>query len=145
MQRRYFEELRIGDTAEAVRVVEAADVDAFAAVSGDTNPLHLEEAYAAQTPFKGRIAHGMLAGAYISALLGTKLPGPGAIYERQTLWFKRAIRPGDEVVVRVRVEALDEKSGAVTLATTCSVGRKMMVEGEARVLVPRRASDEAAG
>ncbi len=140
----YFEDLEVGQGAERIVTVREADLKAFAAVSGDTNPLHLDESYAAATVFKGRIAHGMLAGAYISALLGTELPGPGSVYVSQTLDFKRAIRPGDEVVVRVRLQALDEKTGVVTLATTCHVGRKMMVGGEAKVAVPRRGAPPAA-
>lgn len=142
---RYFEDLEVGQQAERLVTVGEADVAAFAAVSGDTNPVHLDEAYAATTPFKGRIAHGMLAGAYISALLGTELPGPGAIYLSQTLQFKRAIRLGDQVSVRAKVLSLDEKEGEAVLQTSCYVGRKSMVEGQARVLVPRRpAAGEAA-
>ena len=134
----FLEDLTVGQSAERTVTIRAADIEAFAAVSGDTNPLHLDEAYALATPFKGRIAHGMLLGAYISALLGTELPGPGAIYAAQTLTFKRAVRIGDEVLIRVAVTAIDEKAGAATLSTSCSVGRKSMLTGEATVLVPRR-------
>ena len=134
----FLEDLAVGQEAERTVTVRAADIEAFAAVSGDTNPVHLDEAYALTTPFKGRIAHGMLLGAYISAVLGTELPGPGAIYSAQTLTFKRAVRIGDEVVIRVRVEAVDEKAGTAVLSTNCWVGRKSMLTGEATVLVPRR-------
>jgi 3-hydroxybutyryl-CoA dehydratase len=140
---RYFEDLAVGQTAERVVTVRTTDIEAFAAVSGDTNPLHLDEAYAAATVFKSRIAHGMMAGAWISALLGVELPGPGSVYVSQRLDFKRAMRPGDEVVVRATVQAKDEKTGVVTLATTCHVGRKMMVGGEAQVSVPRRPAEAA--
>jgi 3-hydroxybutyryl-CoA dehydratase len=137
-QERFLEDLAVGQSAERIVTVEEAAVIGFAAVSGDTNPIHLDEAFAAATPFKGRIAHGMLAGAYISAVLGTELPGPGAIYLGQHLTFKRAIRIGDAVLIRVTVQAIDEKTGVATRSTVCSVGRKVMVDGQAQVLVPRR-------
>ena len=138
----YFEDLTIGATAETVRVVQEADLIAFAAVSGDYNPLHLDEAYAAKTPFRGRIAHGMLAGAYISALLASKLPGAGSIYVSQSLNFKRPIRIGDEVTVRATVAAIDEKQTYATIATVCLVKGKVAVEGQAVTYVPRRARAE---
>ena len=134
----YLEDLEIGQTAELRRTVTAPDIDAFAAVTGDTNPVHLDEAYAAATPFKGRIAHGMLSAGYISAVLGTTLPGPGAIYVSQTLNFRRPVRIGDEVVAEVKVTALDAAKGRATFATRCLVGGKAVVEGEAVVVVPRR-------
>ncbi|MBS0295290.1 MAG: MaoC family dehydratase [Proteobacteria bacterium] len=137
------EDLSAGQSAETVRTVTAQDIDRFAEVSGDFNPVHVDEAYASTTPFKSRIAHGMLAAGFISAVLGSKLPGPGAIYVSQTLNFKRAIRIGDEVLVRVEVTAIDEKKAIVTLKTVCSVGRKAMVDGEAVVSVQRRAELEA--
>ncbi|HTK36655.1 MAG TPA: MaoC family dehydratase [Caulobacteraceae bacterium] len=140
----FLEDLAVGQSVERTVTIREADIEAFAAVSGDTNPVHLDEAYAQTTPFKSRIAHGMLLGAYISAVLGVELPGPGAIYQSQTLNFKRAVRIGDEVLIRVRVEAIDLKTGTATLSTHCSVGRKSMLAGEATVLVPRRGEAEAA-
>jgi 3-hydroxybutyryl-CoA dehydratase len=140
----FLEDLAVGQSAERTVTVSQADIEAFAAVSGDTNPLHLDEAYALTTPFKGRIAHGMLLAGYISALMGTELPGPGSIYASQSLVFKRAVRAGDAVTVRVRVEAIDLKAGAATLSTSCSVGRKAMVTGQASLLVPHRPATGAA-
>ena len=134
----YLEDLEVGQTAELRRTVAAADLDAFAAVTGDTNPVHLDEAYAAATPFKGRIAHGMLSAGYISAVLGTRLPGPGAVYVSQSLSFRRPVRIGDEVTAEVKVTAIDAARGRVTFATTCVVAGKTVVEGEAVVVVPRR-------
>jgi 3-hydroxybutyryl-CoA dehydratase len=131
------EALTVGQSAERMRVVSAADLDAFAAVSGDSNPLHLDEAYAATTPFKGRVAHGMLLGAWISAVLGTELPGPGAVYVSQTLRFKRAVRIGDEATVRVEVTEMDEAAGHAVLSTRCLVKGKVMADGEAVVRLPR--------
>jgi 3-hydroxybutyryl-CoA dehydratase len=118
--------------------VGAADIEAFAEVSGDTNPVHLDEAYAQGTTFGGRIAHGMLSAAYISAVLGTKLPGPGAIYLSQTMRFRRPVRIGDTVTARATVKDLDETRGQVTLQTVCEVNGKAVVDGEAVVMVPRR-------
>lgn len=134
----YFEDLEIGQAAEAVHVIEPADIEAFGHAVGDLNPVHFDEAYAATTPFGGRIAHGMLAGGYISALIAGELPGPGSIYNSQTLDFLRAVRIGDELIVRVEITALDAAKSQATLATVCKVGRKAMVRGEAVVTAPRR-------
>jgi 3-hydroxybutyryl-CoA dehydratase len=132
------EDLHVGQSAEISRTVTDADIREFAAVSGDHNPMHLDDAYAAATPFKTRIAHGMLSGSYISAVLGTQLPGPGAIYLSQSMRFKRPVRIGDHVVCRATVTAIDEAKAVVTLSTVCEVGGKAVVEGEAVVLAPRR-------
>jgi 3-hydroxybutyryl-CoA dehydratase len=134
----YFEDLSVGQSAEITRVVGAADIDAFAAVSGDDNPVHVDADYAKTTTFQERIAHGMLSGAYISAVLGTRLPGPGAIYLNQSLRFRRPVRIGDAVTARATVTALDERRGHVTLATVCLVGGKTVVDGEAVVMVPKK-------
>ncbi len=134
----YFEDLEVGQAAEVVHVIAAKDIEAFGLAVGDLNPVHFDEAYAATTPFGGRIAHGMLAGGYISALIASELPGPGSIYNSQTLDFLRAVRIGDELVVRVEITALDEAKGLVTLSTVCKVGRKAMVRGEAVVAALRR-------
>ena len=140
MQGACLEDLEIGQTAELRRTVTEHDIEAFAAVTGDANPVHLDEAYAAATQFKGRIAHGMLSAGYISAVLGTQLPGPGAIYVSQTLSFRRPVRIGDEVTAEVKVSAIDPARGRVTFATECVVAGKTVVEGEAVVVVPRRAA-----
>jgi 3-hydroxybutyryl-CoA dehydratase len=120
--------------------VAEGDITAFAEVSGDNNPVHLDAAYAATTRFGERIAHGMLSAAYISAVLGTKLPGPGVVYMSQTLTFRRPVKIGDTVTARATVTALDEAKGRATLATVCEVGGKSVVEGEALVMVPRRSA-----
>ncbi|MDB5446305.1 MAG: MaoC family protein/phosphate acetyl/butaryl transferase [Phenylobacterium sp.] len=138
MQGLYFEDLSVGQSAELTRVASEAVVQAFAELSGDDNPVHLDEAYAAKTSFGGRIAHGMLAAAYISAVLGTRLPGPGAIYLNQSLRFRRPVRLGDAVTARVTVKLLDEARGQATLETVCEANGKTVVEGEAVVMAPRR-------
>ena len=134
----FLEDLEVGQNAELTRRVGEADIAAFAAVSGDVNPLHLDEAYAETTPFKGRIAHGMLSAAYISAVLGTALPGPGAVYVSQNLRFRRPVRIGDEVTARATVRTIDAGKSQATLATVCLVRGKTVVDGEAVVTVPRR-------
>ncbi|WP_397401130.1 MaoC family dehydratase [Phenylobacterium sp.] len=140
MQGFYFDELSVGQAVEISRVVGAADIEAFAEVSGDNNPVHLDEDYARTTQFGERIAHGMLSAAYISAILGTRLPGPGAIYLSQSLRFRRPVRIGDLVVARATVTALDEAKGRVTLETVCEVGGNTVMDGEAVVIAPRRAA-----
>ena len=135
----FLEDLTVGQSAEARRTVTADDVDRFAAVSGDHNPVHVDAAFAATTQFKTRIAHGMLAGAIISALLGDELPGPGAIYISQTMKFRRPIHIGDEVTTRVEIIAIDVRHGHVTAKTTCAVAGKPVVTGEAVMLVAKRA------
>jgi 3-hydroxybutyryl-CoA dehydratase len=134
----YFDELSVGQSAEMTHVVGGGDIDAFAAVSGDTNPVHLDETYARTTTFGGRIAHGMLAASYLSAVIGTKLPGPGVIYLKQSMRFRRPVKIGDPVVARVTVQALDARRGHATLATVCRVNGKTVIDGEALVMVPRR-------
>ena len=134
----FLEDLSLGQSAEIAHTVTDGDIRAFAAVSGDNNPVHLDEDYAAATPFKTRIAHGMLSAGYISAVLGTTLPGPGAIYISQTMNFRRPVRIGDEVITRATVSAIDAEKARVTLATVCEVAGKSVVEGEAVVMVPRK-------
>lgn len=134
----FLEDLTVGQSAELVRTVTEGDIVAFAEVTGDTNPVHLDADYAATTSFGERIAHGMLSAGYISAVLGTTLPGPGAVYLSQTLNFKRPVKIGAEVVARVTVTAIDEAKARVTLDTACLVNGKAVVGGEAVVLVPRK-------
>lgn len=119
------------------KTVTEADIVAFANVSGDKNPVHLDAAYAATTMFKERIAHGMLSAGYISAVFGMQLPGPGSIYVSQTLNFKAPVKIGDTVVTTVKVLELMEKR-RVKFDTVCSVGGKPVLAGEAVLMVPAR-------
>jgi 3-hydroxybutyryl-CoA dehydratase len=128
--------LGIGSRAERIVHVSDATIEAFAAVSGDRNPVHLDDAYAAMTPFRGRVAHGMLTAAFFSALLANDLPGPGVIYLGQKLRFTAPVRPGDDVRCEVEVTAWDEDRRRATLATRAWVGETQVVDGEASVLVP---------
>ncbi|OYX36225.1 MAG: (R)-hydratase [Caulobacterales bacterium 32-69-10] len=140
---RFLEDLTVGDAAERTIVITEAAIEAFAQVSGDHNPVHLDQAYAETTVFRGRIAHGMLSAAYISALLAGELPGPGSIYLTQSLEFLRPVRIGDALTVRVEVTAIDDKTAHVTLATSCWLGRRAAVRGQAQVQVPRRPVEAA--
>lgn len=134
----YLDELSLEQSASRVFTVDDAAIRAFADVSTDHNPVHVDQAFAAASPFKGRIAHGMLMGAYISATLAGDLPGRGAIYVSQSLNFKRAVRPGDEAMVVVTVTGIDLKSGHVTLSTVVKVRNKTMVDGTAVVIAAKR-------
>lgn len=134
----FFEDLSVGMAAAFAKTVTDADIVLYAGLSGDTNPVHIDDEYAAATPFKGRIAHGLLTAAFISAVLGSILPGPGAIYLSQTLRFKAPVRPGDTVRARAQVTAVDPQRKRVTLETICTVGDRTVIEGEAVVMVPSR-------
>ncbi|MFO1532059.1 MAG: MaoC family dehydratase [Kiritimatiellia bacterium] len=138
MQGLFLEDLSVGQTADLTRTVAEGDLAAFAEVTGDTNPVHLDAAYAAGTAFKERIAHGMLSAGYISAVIGTKLPGPGAIYVAQSLRFRRPVKIGDTVTATATVTAIDEARARVTLSTVCNVAGKAVLDGEAEIMVPRR-------
>ncbi len=137
----FVEDLVPGQSAQATHVVSDESVRAYSTLSTDANPLHLDEAFALGTDMKGRVVHGMLLGGFISAVIGTELPGPGTIYLSQTLRFKRPVRIGDEVTVRVEVRTLDGTD--VTLATLCKVRGKTVVDGEALVRARRRPRDGA--
>lgn len=133
-----FEDLVIGQTAEIRHPVLEEGVKAFATLTGDTNPIHLSEAYAANTRFGGRIAHGLYTASLISAVLGTQLPGPGAVYLSQTIKFRAPVRIGDVVTAQVEITALDPARQRATFFCTCSVGEKVVLDGEAHVMVPTR-------
>ncbi|MCB1471720.1 MAG: MaoC family dehydratase [Rhodobiaceae bacterium] len=132
----YFEDLSVGMSADLMKTVMSNDVIGFAQLSGDTNPVHLSDHFAARTPFRGRIAHGLYTASLISALLGTKLPGPGAIYLEQTLHFRSPVRIGDVIRAYVEVAELDAEKRRARLACECVVDAKTVLDGEAVVLVP---------
>ena len=136
----YIEDLAKGMTALYARTVTEADLVIFAGVSGDTNPLHLNQEFAAHGVFEGRVAHGMLTASFVSTVLGTKLPGPGSIYLSQTLRFKAPVRIGDTVNARATVVDVNAEKRRVTLATVCTVANEVVLEGEAQVVVPSRAA-----
>ena len=130
--------LKIGDTASLSKTFTDEDVRAFAAISGDKNPVHLDEAYAAQTQFKKRIVHGMLTAGLISAILGTKLPGEGSIYLGQTINFRAPVYLDDTITTTVTIIKLHERKPIVTLETVCRNQDDVVVlDGEAVLLAPQ--------
>lgn len=134
-----FEDLAVGMSAAVGRTVSEADILAFAGVSGDTNPVHLDAEFAAAGMFGQRIAHGMLSAAFISTVFGTKLPGPGCIYLSQNLRFKAPVKIGDTVVARVTIKELVAGKRKAVFDTVCTVAGKVVVEGQAELMVPARA------
>jgi 3-hydroxybutyryl-CoA dehydratase len=134
----YLEDLKVGMTAAFGKTVTEADIMAFAGVSGDTNPVHLHHDFAANTLFKGRVAHGMLSASFISTVLGTKLPGPGCIYVSQNIQFKAPVRAGDTVTARATITEIIPEKRRVVLKTVCTIGDKVVIDGEAVALVPNR-------
>ena len=136
LQTLYFEDLTVGMTERLSKTVAASDVVGFAEISGDRNPIHLSEHFAAKTPFGTRIAHGLYTASLISAVLGTRLPGPGAIYISQTLNFRAPVKIGDTVDVEVIVAELIAEKFRARLACTCAVAGETVLDGEALVKVP---------
>ncbi|MFC0385355.1 MaoC family dehydratase [Muricoccus vinaceus] len=136
MQGIRFEELRLGQSARFAKTITEADILLFSAVSGDSNPVHLDEEAGAASFFGGRVAHGMLTASLISGLLGTRLPGPGAVYVSQTLRFRAPVRIGQTVAATAEVTGLDPERRRATLRTHCTAAGVLVLEGEAVVMIP---------
>lgn len=132
------EDLSVGMTAAYEHIVTEQDVVKFADISGDHNPVHLDEAYARTTRFKGRIVHGMLSASFLSTTIASRLPGPGTIYLTQNLSFRAPVRIGDRVEARVTVSDIIRDKARVVLKTVCRVGATVVVDGDALVMVPSR-------
>ncbi len=139
----YLEDLEVDMKDVFSRTINAADIVLFAGVSGDTNPVHLDEEFASQLKTGGRVAHGMLSASYISTVIGTKLPGPGCLYVGQSLKFRSPVRIGDTVRAVVTVKSINNSRNRVILDTTCYVGDKRVITGEAEVWVPKRETADA--
>ena len=135
------EDLEIGMSRSLTRQVTDHDIELFAEISTDRNPVHLDDEYARDTIFAGRIAHGMLTAGLISAVIGEQLPGHGTVYLGQTLKFLAPVRPGDVVTAEVTVQDIDHGRRRVTLATVARVGDTVVLKGEAVVLAPSRKFD----
>lgn len=133
-----YEDMSIGMTHQTVHTITEKDIDLFAEVSGDRNPLHMDEEFAKQTQFGQRIAHGALTASYISGILGNDLPGPGSIFVGLNMRFRRPVYIGSEVIVKVEVTEMKDRGNRVTLKVTCSVDGKAAISGEAMVMVPSR-------
>ena len=132
-----FDELAVGQAATLERTVSDGDVVAYAGITGDDNPVHLDEVVAAKSRFGGRIAHGMLSAGFISATIGTRLPGPGSIYLGQTLKFTAPVRIGDTVTTRVEVLELVPEKKRAKLGTRCvNQHGETVIDGDALVMVP---------
>lgn len=135
------EDIEIGMTRHLRKVVTDEDIEKFAEVSTDHNPVHLDDDYAQDTIFEGRIAHGMLTAGLISAVIGEQLPGHGTVYLSQSLKFMAPVRPGNMVTAEVEVTAMDVGRRRVTMDTRCMVDGKKVLIGEATVLAPSRKFD----
>jgi 3-hydroxybutyryl-CoA dehydratase len=133
-----FEDLVVGMTATFAKTITEADIVLFASVSGDNNAMHINEEFAQSTQFKGRIAHGMLSASVISAAIAGRLPGPGTIYLSQNLRFKAPVRPGDTVHAIVTINELMPEKRRVSLTTVCTVGGKVVIDGDALVMPTAR-------
>lgn len=129
------DDLEIGQSASYERTVSEEDIVRYAEVSGDDNPVHLDEEFASKTLFKGRIAHGMLGAGFISTVVGTRLPGYGSIYVSQSLRFRAPVRIGDTVVTTATVKSIDKERKRVTMETVCAIGDKIVIDGEAELML----------
>jgi phosphate acetyltransferase/phosphate butyryltransferase len=137
IENRTFDEIRVGDSAGLVRTLTKDDISIFAAMSGDVNPAHVDEEYARSDLFHKIVAHGMWGGSLISTVLGTKLPGPGAIYLGQTLSFRRPVALGDRITVTVTVRAKDPERHRVTFDCSCTNEKgEVVIAGTAEVIAP---------
>jgi 3-hydroxybutyryl-CoA dehydratase len=134
----YFDDLAVGMSASHAKTISAEDIQLFADLSGDDNPVHLDEAFAAQTIFKERIAHGILTASLLSTVIGTKLPGPGCIYVSQSLNFRAPVKIGDRVVATARITDLFAERRRAIFACDCVVNDTTVLDGEAVIMVPQR-------
>lgn len=135
------EDLEIGMKRHLRKQITDRDIELFAEVSTDCNPVHLDEEYAQETIFGGRIAHGMLTAGLVSAVIGEQLPGHGTVYLGQSLKFMAPVRPGDTVLAEVEVSDIDHSKRRVTMQTQCKVDDTVVLKGEAVVLAPSRKFD----
>jgi 3-hydroxybutyryl-CoA dehydratase len=138
---RSIDQLQVGQRATFTKLVTQADIDDFARVTGDDNPIHLDEAWAATSVFKGRISHGLLTAGLISATIGTQLPGPGTLYLSQSLRWTAPARPGDVLTCTVTVKELVPEKNRAVLTTIVTCEGKEILTGEALVMPPKAASE----
>ena len=131
-----FENIKINMSVSYSQTITDADVKSFAGISGDHNPVHVDDEYASKSRYKKRIAHGLISGSFFSALFGTQLPGPGCVYVHQTFNFKRPVYLGDTVTATVKVTSIDPDKRRVFFDTTCTVKNKVVIDGVAELYVP---------
>lgn len=134
----YIEDIEIGMSASFEKTVSERDVTAFATLSGDTNPLHLDEEFARGTRAGQRVVHGMVTASLISTLVGCRLPGPGCLWMGQTIRFLEPVRVGARVLARAEVVEIMQERQRIRMLTTCQVGETVVIDGEALVWVPSR-------
>lgn len=130
------ESIEVGMTASFSQTITDADIKQFAGLSGDHNPVHVDEVYAAESRYKRRIAHGLISASFFSALFGTKLPGAGCVYAGQSLNFKRPVYIGDTVTASVTVKSIDISKRRVYFDTVCKVRKKTVIDGVAEIFIP---------
>lgn len=130
-----FKELSIGAKASYYQTITAKDIEDFAKISGDNNPVHLNDEFASKTQFEKRIAHGFMLVSFFSAIFGTKLPGPGCVYLSQRVKFVKPVYIGDHVIAQVLLTKINQKSGRLTFKTTCTVNEEVVVSGEAEIYI----------
>lgn len=140
----YYEDLKAGQSATILRTVTERDIQLFGEATGDFNPVHFDEAYARKTVFRGRVAHGVLSIGFMSAVMGTELPGPGSIFVSATIRFKSPVRIGDTVVTTCTVKEV-RTHREVVMDCRCEVNGKIVAEGEALVLAPKKPASTSAG
>lgn len=131
------EKIIIGMEISYSQTITDADIKAFAALSGDRNPIHMDEDYAKKSRFKNRIAHGLLPASFFSALFGTQIPGTGCVYVSQNLQFKKPIFIGDTVIASAIVTKIDLSKRRVFFRTACKVNEKIVIDGEAELYIPK--------
>ncbi len=131
-----FEDICIGMSASYSQTITDADIKSFAGISGDRNPVHMDDTYAENSRFKKRIAHGLMSSSYFSALFGTQLPGPGCVYVAQSLNFLRPVYLGDTVTASVTVKSLNTEKRRIFFDTVCKVKNKVVISGEAELYLP---------
>jgi 3-hydroxybutyryl-CoA dehydratase len=134
----YLEDLEVGMSDSIVKTISGSDIEMFARLSGDNNPIHLDQEYAQTTPFGKRIVHGMFSAALISAVAGTKLPGHGGVYLSQELKFRKPIFIDDTVTATLTVTDINQRRGRVTMSTNVTVNEKLVVSGEAVYMVDKK-------
>ncbi|MCX7068392.1 MAG: MaoC family dehydratase [Methylococcales bacterium] len=133
-------EIKVGMSASYSQTITDADVKGFAAISGDKNPVHVDDEYAKASRFKKRIAHGLLSSSFFSALFGTKLPGKGCVYVSQNLSFKKPVYIDDTVTATIVVTAVDTEKKRVFFNTYCTVNNKKVIDGTAEIYIPSKDS-----
>lgn len=130
------DDMHIDMEVQSKRIITEADINDFAKISGDFNPIHIDEEYAKKTRYKKKIAHGLMSASFFSALFGTKLPGSGCVYTSQSLRFKRPIFVGDEVNTVIKIKSIDKEQSKIVFTTQCIVKLKIAIDGEAEIYIP---------